>query len=92
MNDIAKKNAQNLRKQHNSDLIRRMRNGESLNAIDSKASWFPPRPVIEKDRSEMARLYQEAQDQANGLHAVKKDDKIVPFTLPETNAPLGEAS
>ncbi|MBM4252488.1 MAG: hypothetical protein FJ146_10995 [Deltaproteobacteria bacterium] len=47
----------NLRKQHNSDLIRRMRNGEPLNTIDSKSSWYPPRPVIKKDESEMARVY-----------------------------------
>jgi len=45
------------RKEHNSDLVRRMRSGEPLNAIDSKASWYPPRPIIQKDRVEMARLY-----------------------------------
>jgi hypothetical protein len=45
------------RKEHNLDLVRRMRSGEPLNAIDSKASWYPPRPIIQKDRVEMARLY-----------------------------------
>ena len=90
MNDS--KNARDLRKQHNSDLIRRMRNGESLNAIDSKASWFPPRPVIEKDRSEMARLYQERENEGKGPRVAKKDDKVVAFVLPEPYKPLGEAS
>ena len=47
------------RKEHNSDLVRRMRSGEPLNAIDSKASWYPPRPIIKKDQVEMARLYPE---------------------------------
>ena len=57
MNDQSFKNTRDLRRQHNSELIRRMRNGESLTSFDSKASWYPPRPIIQKDKSEMARLY-----------------------------------
>lgn len=88
MNDFSKKsrNASDLRKQHNGDLIRRMRNGESLNAIDSKASWFPPRPVIEKDKSEMARVYSEGEAKPLDQVAKKRDEKVVPFT------PMGNAS
>ena len=52
-----KKRSVDLRKQHNADLIRRMRNGEPLNTIDSKASWYPPRPLIKKDVGDMARVY-----------------------------------
>jgi hypothetical protein len=88
MTDFFKKskNAAELRNKHNGDLIRRMRNGESLNAIDSKASWFPPRPVIEKDKKEMARLYTEeaAKNQGISTHekeARERDSKVVPFTL-----------
>ncbi len=44
----------------NADILRRMRNGDPLNAVDSKASWFPPRPIIKKDLVEMARLYSDA--------------------------------
>lgn len=57
MADTPRKNLNDTRSKHNSDLIRRMRNGEQLNAVDSKASWYPPRPVIKKDTNEMARLY-----------------------------------
>lgn len=57
MNDNSAKNASQIRRQHNQDLIRKMRNGESLTSFDSKASWYPPRPSIEKDKREMARLY-----------------------------------
>lgn len=46
-----------IRRQHNLDLMRRMRGGESLNAYDSKASWYPPRPVIKKDDKEISRVY-----------------------------------
>lgn len=90
MTDFAKKNknSTDIRKQHNGDLIRRMRNGDSLNAVDSKASWFPPRPTIEKDKREMARLYTEeaAKNQGISAHQREHDDKVVPFS------PMGNAS
>jgi hypothetical protein len=49
------------RKSHNDDLIRRYRNGESLCAVDGKATWFPPRPLIEKDPEAIKRLYGDSQ-------------------------------
>jgi hypothetical protein len=94
----SKRNARDLRRQHNLDLIRRMRNGEPLNSIDSKASWYPPRPMIEKDRQEMARLYGNAiSTVAPRGTAKKKSDKVVQLTTiapapePNGNAPLDEA-
>ena len=45
------------RREHNRDLIRRMRNGEPLTSFDSQSSWFPPRPTIEKDNDAIAKLY-----------------------------------
>lgn len=48
---------QTLRTKHNLDLIRRMREGDSLKSFDSRASWFPPRPVIEKDSQALSQLY-----------------------------------
>jgi hypothetical protein len=47
------------RKKHNEQLIRRMKSGEPLWSYDSKASWFPPRPIIEKDPEAIKRLYQD---------------------------------
>jgi hypothetical protein len=49
-----------IRKKHNEQLIRRMKSGEPLWSYDSKASWFPPRPIIEKDPEAIKRLYQDA--------------------------------
>ena len=51
------KSMEQIRKQLNMDLVRRMRNGESLTTYDSKASWYPPRPIIEKDQEAIERLY-----------------------------------
>jgi hypothetical protein len=48
------------RKRHNEQLIRRMKSGEPLWSYDSKASWFPPRPMIEKDPEAIKRLYNNA--------------------------------
>lgn len=95
-----RKTASQLRRQHNADLIRRMRNGEPLNAVDSKASWFPPRPVIEKDPREMARLYNQPAPEAPKQEAARLtetgDKKVVRFApvvvYPHRSDPLGEAS
>jgi len=46
-----------VRKRHNQNLIRKMRSGEPLWSFDSSASWFPPRPIIAKDKRAVARLY-----------------------------------
>lgn len=67
MKDALVKNVSQIRRQHNSELIRKMRNGESMTSFDSKASWFPPRPVIEKDKREMARVY-DAPTTAGDFH------------------------
>jgi hypothetical protein len=34
-----------------------MRSGESLRTVDSRSSWFPPRPIIQKDQEAISRLY-----------------------------------
>ena len=54
------KNDPEIRKKHNEQLIRRMKSGEPLWTYDSKASWFPPRPMIEKDPEAIKRLYKDA--------------------------------
>lgn len=58
-----------LRREHNQDLIRRMRNGESLTSFDSQASWYPPRPTITKDPKAIAKLY------GKKAHPVKTDEE-----------------
>ena len=51
-------NDNDFRKQRNEQLLRRMKAGEALWSYDSKASWFPPRPIIEKDPQAIKRLYE----------------------------------
>lgn len=57
MKIMSLKKAENMRKERNSDVIRRMRNGDQLSSFNSYSSWFPPRPVIEKDAGAVRRLY-----------------------------------
>ena len=97
MKDLSRKTAGDLRKMHNQDLIRRMRAGEPLNSVDSKASWYPPRPLIKKDKVEMDRLY--PTDGALGASAhdapvprPERDEKVVRLTRGPALPPLGEAS
>jgi hypothetical protein len=52
-----KEKDQDNRKKHNQELIRRMRNGDSLKSFDNIASWYPPRPVIKKDPKAIEMLY-----------------------------------
>ncbi len=54
------------RRQHNTDLIHRMRQGESLRQFDKEMSWFPPRPLIAKDRNAITNLYDLDNKEANG--------------------------
>ena len=62
------------RKQHNRDLLHRFKTGDNLVAFDETMSFFPPRPLIKKDKKEMARLYNLDED--------KKDQKPVPRSAP----------
>lgn len=59
------------RREHNQDLLRRMRSGESLRTVDSRSSWFPPRPIIEKDQEAISRLY---NLNATGPHQLSDQD------------------
>lgn len=45
------------RKRQNNDVIRRMREGDPLKSFGSLSSWYPPRPVIEKDKDALSKLY-----------------------------------
>ena len=60
------------RRQHNTDLIRRMRNGESLYSFDSTSSWFPPRPIISKDKQAIKQLY---GDKAEPVEKLVKEEE-----------------
>jgi hypothetical protein len=62
----------NLRTRHNIELIRRMRDGDPLKSFDSRASWFPPRPVIEKDSRAVSKLYG-AQKRKTKVAKVQED-------------------
>lgn len=62
----------NLRKERNSDVIRRMRNGDQLSSFNSYSSWFPPRPVIEKDGDAVQKLYGQAPRPLRNVKPVQK--------------------
>ena len=57
MKKITEFNSQSLRRERNADLLRQMQNGEQMASFNSYASWFPPRPIIQKDSSAIHKLY-----------------------------------
>ena len=57
MKKVNDNKSRNLRKERNAELLRRMRNGEQLASFNSYASWFPPRPIIQKDIHALQELY-----------------------------------
>lgn len=49
------KDRPDIRATENADLLRRFRAGESLAVVDHQATWWPPRPIIQKDQALIAR-------------------------------------
>ena len=66
-------NDHDFRKSRNEQLIRRMKSGEPLWSYDSKASWFPPRPMIEKDPEAIKRLYDSKTSSTSDSQSVYRD-------------------
>lgn len=73
MKKVTEIRSKNLRRDRNSELLRRMRNGEQLSSFNSYASWFPPRPIIQKDSGAIRQLYGH-EAQKTELHAVQQDE------------------
>ena len=57
MKFISSERSKLLRQTRNLDVVRRMRDGENLASFNSQASWYPPRPTIEKDKKALEQLY-----------------------------------
>lgn len=51
-------NEQALRRRlHNRKILKKMERGESLSTFNNQSSWFPPRPIIKKDKKAVDKLY-----------------------------------
>jgi hypothetical protein len=96
MKDLNKRSSNDIRRQHNADLIRRMRSGDSLTSFDSKASWYPPRPIIKKDAREMERVYNgdasAPEQRSAAARPTKATEGLRILTLHLPRGPVGEAS
>lgn len=51
------------RQKHNKNIVERMKRGEDLVEFDEMESWFPPRPMVKKDKKLMAKLYDNKEDE-----------------------------
>src|SRR5687767_9421148 len=92
MKNYGKKSSVDIRRQHNLELLRRMRSGDSLTSFDSRSSWFPPRPVIEKDKLALERLYHTSATKRPSAVADRTgDDSEVLKLKSRSHGSLGEA-
>lgn len=57
MKFITSEQIQANRKKRNKDLLKRMQDGDPLQTHDAYSSWYPPRPVIKKDKDAISKLY-----------------------------------
>lgn len=69
MKRVTEIKSRNLRKERNTDILRRMRGGEQLASFNSYASWFPPRPIIQKDIHALQELYGSDVVAMNAAHS-----------------------
>ena len=66
---------QERRKKINDEILRKMKNGESLASIDLANSWFPVRPKIKKDTKIIEKLYKKEDEDATDPSQEKPSDK-----------------
>ncbi len=89
MKKVTELRSRNLRQDRNSELVRRMRNGDTLTSFNSQSSWFPPRPVIEKDPNAIHQLYgrhtvsSKRESSHLDLVADNSEDQQMPLQLAE---------
>ncbi len=67
--DIMVENEKERRKRENDRVLKLMKTGASLSTIPPSATWFPPRPTIEKD---LSKLYPTLSSKTN-LNLVTTD-------------------
>lgn len=60
-----------LRERRNAEMIRRLKAGDTFTAVDAYDTWYPPRPINEKDMDAVCRLY--GIDQSK-VKLIKSDD------------------
>lgn len=60
-----KKAIEEKRKEANRNLLKRMKDGGSLQLIPTEMTWYPPRPKIEKDKKAMAKCYNMPEEEEN---------------------------
>lgn len=75
MRIISFKKTKHLRNERNTDLLHRMTNGENLSSFNSFDSWYPPRPITEKDPEAINQLYGSHVDERLASAKDKKNSK-----------------
>lgn len=70
MNDNEKK----LIKKSNASILRRLQRGESLANVPPEATWFPPRPLLSKNKEDIEKLYGIKKEKVPPLCIIQQED------------------
>lgn len=73
MKKICRLKIHSLRKERNEHIVERLKNGDSLSSFNSQASWFPPRPLVQKDLIALKRLYGDVKSASISAHQSSTD-------------------
>lgn len=66
------------RKEHNSSVLDRFFNGESLSSFRAMDSWFPPRPVIKKNKKTLKFIFKGVEDGGRAKNKSTGRLRVVP--------------
>jgi hypothetical protein len=61
------------RKEENKRILDKLKHGENINTVSTEATWYPPRPIIQKDLSKLYPDHQVKQ-QKKVIFSIVKDD------------------
>ncbi len=63
------------RKQANNHVLAMFKRGESLSAIPPSATWFPPRPIIAKNKEALEIIFSDSKRKIPKLQVVTDDNE-----------------
>jgi len=72
--DLNKEKEEKKRKDLNENILRRLKAGEALQE-PSFLTWYPPRPIIQKDKDAIKNLYGDAKVVGEASHLKTISDK-----------------
>lgn len=62
------------RKEENKRIIAKLKRGEDISMVSAESTWYPPRPIIQKDLSKLYTNRQVKQKNNRNMFSIVKED------------------